>query len=103
MTERYVVHVPFAAPTPATARILARTAARTLARLPQVDVAEATVSAEDDQIVQSRLFCDRLLGGGRRCALRAEHQTPCAAVVTPDDPEADGTDPAALRVSEPAG
>ncbi|MFY1669225.1 hypothetical protein ACN27G_04575 [Plantactinospora sp. WMMB334] len=102
MTERYVVHVPFTAPTPATARILARTAARTLARLPQVDVAEATVSAEDDQIVQSRLFCDRLLGGGRRCALRAEHETPCAPVATPDDLEAAGTDPAARRTSGPA-
>ncbi|MEO3743034.1 hypothetical protein [Plantactinospora sp. B5E13] len=94
MSERYVVHVPFAAPDPTVARMLARTAARSLARLPQVDVAEATVSAEDNQGVQSRLFCDRLLGGGRRCALRAEHETPCAAVPTPDEPEADGTDPA---------
>ncbi|MDW5323926.1 hypothetical protein [Plantactinospora sp. KLBMP9567] len=102
MSERYVVHVPFAAPTPATARILARTAARTLARLPQVDVAEATVSAEDDQIVQSRLFCDRLLGGGRRCALRAEHQTPCTPLAPPDHLEADGTGTTDRRTSEPA-
>ncbi|MEO3748694.1 hypothetical protein [Plantactinospora sp. B5E13] len=80
MAERYVVHVPFTAPDLDAARQLGRTLARTLDRLPQVDAAEATVSAEDAQGVQSRLFCDRLLGGGRRCVLRAEHDVPCASV-----------------------
>ncbi|MEO3926034.1 hypothetical protein ABGB07_19505 [Micromonosporaceae bacterium B7E4] len=80
MADRYVVHVPFTAPDPDTARQEARMLARTLGRLPQVDQAEATVSAEDDQAVQSRLFCDRLLAAGRRCALRAEHEVPCAGV-----------------------
>ncbi|MDG4785688.1 hypothetical protein O7626_40885 [Micromonospora sp. WMMD1102] len=80
MTGRYVVHVPFTAPDQDAARRTARLLARTLGQQPQVDQAEATVSAEDDQIVQSRLFCDRLLGAGRRCALRAEHEVPCASV-----------------------
>ncbi|MEO3819633.1 hypothetical protein [Plantactinospora sp. B24E8] len=88
MTDRYVVHVPFTASDPTAARRFARTAARTLDRLPQVDVAEATVSAEDNQGVQSRLFCDRLLSGGRRCVLRAKHETPCGTVESEPDTEA---------------
>jgi len=78
VTGRYVVHVPFTVPDESAARRLGRMLARTLGRFPQVDVGEATVSAEDQQGVQSRLFCDRLLGGGRRCVLRAEHEVPCA-------------------------
>ncbi|MGX7670756.1 hypothetical protein [Plantactinospora sp. DSM 117369] len=78
--NRYVVHVPFAAPDQTEARQYARMLARAVGRLPEVDAAEATVSAEDDQGVQSRLFCDRLLAGGRRCVLRADHEVPCAVV-----------------------
>lgn len=80
MNGRYVVHVPFAAPDLTTARQVARMLARTLGRLAEVDEAGATVSTEDDQTVQSRLFCARPIGGGRRCALRAEHAVPCASV-----------------------
>ncbi|GIG86645.1 hypothetical protein [Plantactinospora endophytica] len=78
--SRFVVHVPFTAPDRAEARQYARMLARVLGRLPEVDPAEATVSPEDDQSVHSRLFCDRLLSGGHRCALRAEHEAPCAVV-----------------------
>lgn len=79
MVDRYVVHLPFTAPDVDAARQFARMAARTLGGLPEVDVAEATVSVGDDQVVQSRLFCDRLLDKGRRCVLRAEHEVPCAS------------------------
>lgn len=79
MSDRYVVHVPFTAPDETSARQFGRMLARTLGRFPQVDTAEATVSAEDNQGVQSRLFCDRLLTGGRRCVLRAEHEVPCTS------------------------
>jgi hypothetical protein len=80
MADRYVVHLTFTASDADTARQFARMAARTLGRLPEVDVAEATVSVEDDQLVQSRLFCDRLLDNGRCCVLRAEHPVPCVSV-----------------------
>ncbi len=78
-SERYVVHLPFTAPDLDRARQFARTLARSVSFLTEVDVPESTVSAEDDQSVQSRLFCDRLLDNGRRCVLRAEHEVPCAS------------------------
>ena len=59
--------------------MLARTAARSLAFLAHVDPGETTVSAEDDQGVRHRVFCDNRLDSGRRCVLRADHETPCAA------------------------
>ncbi|WP_422740908.1 hypothetical protein ACN263_30635 [Micromonospora sp. WMMD729] len=31
------------------------------------------------QGVRHRVFCDRRLDGGRRCVLRADHETPCTA------------------------
>ena len=73
---RYVIHLPITAPDLPRARILARTAARALAFL-SVDAQETTVSEEDNQGVHHRVFCDRLLDDGRRCVLRAEHETPC--------------------------
>jgi hypothetical protein len=76
---RYVIHLPITAPDLARARILARTAARSLAFLTALDPGETTVSEEDDQGVHHRVFCDRLLDGGRRCVLRAEHETACTA------------------------
>ncbi|WP_326561818.1 hypothetical protein [Micromonospora sp. NBC_01796] len=74
---RYVIHLPISAPDLPRARILARTAARSLSFL-AVDARETTVSEEDNQGVHHRVFCDRLLDDGRRCVLRAEHETPCA-------------------------
>lgn len=76
---RFVIHLPVTAPNLARARILARTAARALAFLTQLDPGETTASEEDAQHVRHRVFCDRLLDGGRRCVLRAEHETPCTA------------------------
>jgi len=80
MTGRYVLHLPFTVADEPAARRLARLLARVLSQFPQVDAGEATVSPEDRQGVQSRLFCDRLLGGGRRCVLPAEHVVPCTGV-----------------------
>ncbi|GGL90608.1 MULTISPECIES: hypothetical protein [Micromonospora] len=74
---RYVIHLPVVATDLVRARILARTAVRALAFLTQVDPGETTVSAEDEQGVRHRVFCDRRLDRGRRCVLRADHQTPC--------------------------
>lgn len=74
---RWIIHLPIVAPDLARARIMARTAARSLAFL-GVDAGETTVSEEDNQGVHHRVYCDRLLPDGRRCVLRAEHQTDCA-------------------------
>jgi hypothetical protein len=79
VTNRYVIHLPVAAADLARAKILARTAARSLAFLAHVDPGETTVSAEDNQGVRHRVFCDNRLASGRRCVLRADHETPCTA------------------------
>ncbi|MCX4472207.1 hypothetical protein OOK41_18160 [Micromonospora sp. NBC_01655] len=53
--------------------------ARWLLVLPHADPGETTVSAEDDQNVRHRVFCDRRMpGGAGRCLLRADHDGPCA-------------------------
>ncbi|MFY1685859.1 hypothetical protein ACN265_30515 [Micromonospora sp. WMMD730] len=64
---------------PLRAKVLARTAARSLAFLAHVDPGETTVSIEDDQGVRHRVFCDVRLETGRRCVLRAGHETPCTS------------------------
>ncbi|QDY05859.1 hypothetical protein FJK98_00720 [Micromonospora sp. HM134] len=79
MTGRYVVHLPVVAADLARAKMLARTAARSLAFLAHVDPCETTVSAEDDQGLRHRVFCDNRLETGRRCVLRADHETPCTS------------------------
>lgn len=76
--SRFVIHLPVTAPDLARARILARAVTRVLGFLAQIDPGETTVSAEDDQGVRHRVFCDRLLDGGRRCVLRADHVTACS-------------------------
>jgi hypothetical protein len=78
--SRFVIHLPVVAPDLTRARARARTAARSLAFLAAVDPGDpgdTTVSEEDSQGVRHRVFCDQLLDGGRRCVLRAEHDTPC--------------------------
>ncbi|MFG1886585.1 hypothetical protein ACGFIR_01770 [Micromonospora sp. NPDC049051] len=79
MTGRYVIHLPVAAADLARAKLLARAAGRSLAFLARADLGGITVSTEDDQGVRHWVFCDRRLDGGRRCALRADHDAPCAA------------------------
>lgn len=79
MTGRWVIHLPITAPDLLRARIFARTTARVLARLSaRVDPEEVTVSAEDEQGVHHRVFCDRRLPGGGRCALPVDHTSPCS-------------------------
>ncbi|WP_329107787.1 hypothetical protein OG792_05065 [Micromonospora sp. NBC_01699] len=76
--ERFVVRLPVLARDLAGAQRLARVMGRTMRILPYVDPGEITVSYEDEQRVHHRVFCDRLLGAGRRCLLRADHDGPCA-------------------------
>ncbi|MER7164659.1 hypothetical protein ABT336_01085 [Micromonospora sp. NPDC000207] len=83
MTERWVIHLPVTAPDLSAAQRLARVVARWTRILPQTDPGELTVSAEDAQGVRHRVFCDLLLGGGRRCRLRADHDGDCAGAEVP--------------------
>jgi hypothetical protein len=79
---RLVLHVPFVAADLAEGAVVGRMLARSLraagaAESVEVDVAEATLTVEGDQVDHRRLFCDRLLGPGRRCVLREGHTVPC--------------------------
>jgi hypothetical protein len=76
--ERFVVHLPVLATDLAAARRFARAICRALGFLADVDRAGATVSTEDAQCVRHWVYCDRLLGGGRRCPLPADHDGRCA-------------------------
>ncbi|MEV4760099.1 hypothetical protein AB0J86_34055 [Micromonospora sp. NPDC049559] len=76
--QRWVVHLPVIAADLAAAQRLARVVARGMSFLRQVDPGETTVSAEDDQGVRHRVFCDLRLPGGRRCLLGNDHDGPCS-------------------------
>jgi hypothetical protein len=78
MAVRWVAHLPFTAVDLPAARRFAGTMARSLAFLAELDPGETTVSAEDDQGVRHRIFCDRRLPGGRRCVRPDEHSGQCA-------------------------
>ncbi|PPA60748.1 hypothetical protein [Micromonospora chalcea] len=78
MTGRWVIHLPVTAADLPAAQRLARVVARWTGVLPHADPGETTVSAEDDQNVRHRVFCDLLMPGGRRCLLRADHDGPCS-------------------------
>ncbi|MEV1016067.1 hypothetical protein AB0I89_09945 [Micromonospora sp. NPDC049801] len=78
-----MIHLPVAVAELAEALELARRLARSLASIPQVDVAGTTVSAEDAQDVRHWVFCDRILPDRRRCARRADHHRACLPT---DDP-----------------
>lgn len=78
--NRWVIHLPIVVPDLNRARVCARTAVRALALVtPCVDAGEVTVSEEDAQGVRHRVFCDRLLPGGGRCALPTDHSVRCTA------------------------
>ncbi|MEH0983352.1 hypothetical protein [Micromonospora sp. CPCC 205556] len=76
--ERFVVHLPVRAADLAGAVRLARVVARWACVLAPADPGETTVSAEDEQGVRHRVFCDLRIPGGRRCLLRADHDGPCS-------------------------
>ncbi|SBT51101.1 hypothetical protein [Micromonospora narathiwatensis] len=80
--ERFVIHLPVAATDLAGAVRLARVVARWAGLLSAADPGETTVSAEDEQGVRHRVFCDLRLPGGRRCLLRADHDGPCTRRLT---------------------
>ena len=79
---RLVLHVPFVVANLAEGAVVGRMLARSLRSAAaeesvEVDVAEATITIEGDQADHRRLFCDRLIGPGRRCVLREGHSVPC--------------------------
>jgi anti-sigma factor RsiW len=79
---RHVIHLPMAVPDLTGGLDLARTLARSLAWMPEIDAAGTTVSAEDSQHVRHWVFCDRIMPDRRRCLLRADHRGQCL----PTDP-----------------
>ncbi|MCM0675009.1 hypothetical protein NCC78_09950 [Micromonospora phytophila] len=78
--ERFVVHLPVLAADLDAAKRFARAITRSLSFLPDVDPAETTVSEEDAQFVRHRVFCDSLLGDGRRCPRPADHDGACGLI-----------------------
>ena len=80
---RHVIHLPVAVADLAEALDLARWLARALTSTPQVDVAGATVSAEDAQHVRHWVFCDRIMPDRRRCGRQADHGGACLPVGGP--------------------
>ncbi|WP_088991832.1 hypothetical protein [Micromonospora chokoriensis] len=78
-----MIHLPVVVADLAGALDLARTLARALASMPQVDVGGSTISAEDAQHVRHWVFCDRVMPAHRRCAWQADHDGACSPV---DDP-----------------
>nr|WP_323374152.1 hypothetical protein [Plantactinospora alkalitolerans] len=98
--QRYVVHLTVTSTDLPAAQLLARTLARSLHFLPELLPGETAVSIEGEQAVQHRVFCDRLLDGGRRCPLKAGHIGACHRIATDadrDNPEADRSSPDADR------
>ncbi|MEE6259286.1 hypothetical protein [Plantactinospora sonchi] len=83
--QRYVIHLTVTSRDLDSARLLARTLTRSLHFLPELSPGETTVSEEGDQVAQHRVFCDRLLDGGRRCPLRAGHVGTCFRTSRPGD------------------
>ncbi|PTA43709.1 hypothetical protein [Micromonospora sp. RP3T] len=77
--ERYVVHLTVAADDLPAARLLARAIGRSLAFLPELVLGETTVSEEGAPDAQHQVFCDRRLGGRRRCVRRVDHPDGCTS------------------------
>ncbi|WBB74236.1 hypothetical protein O7602_01335 [Micromonospora sp. WMMD1128] len=77
--ERYVVHLTVAADDLPGARRLARAIGRSLAFLPELVLGETTVSEEGTSDPQHQIFCDRRLGGRRRCVRRVDHPGGCTS------------------------
>jgi hypothetical protein len=74
----HVIHLPVAVADLGTAVELAARLAELLAGpVPELDRGEITVSPEDAQYEHHRVFCDRLLDSGGRCARRARHVGGC--------------------------
>ncbi|WTZ06513.1 hypothetical protein OG767_29510 [Micromonospora sp. NBC_01392] len=61
------------------ARLLARAIGRSSAFLPELVLGETTVSEEGAPDAQHQVFCDRRLGGRRRCVRRADHPGGCTS------------------------
>ncbi|MFI9528262.1 hypothetical protein [Micromonospora rosaria] len=76
--SRYVVHLTVRVADVAAAHLFARAVTRSLSFLPELVLGETTVSVEGAPSNQQQVFCDRLLGNGRRCLLRPEHHGDCA-------------------------
>ncbi|WP_372444563.1 hypothetical protein [Micromonospora humida] len=75
--HRHVLHLPVAATDQDQALRFAYALARSLVLVPGLEVAGATVSAEDAQHVRRWVFCDRIMADRRRCLARADHDGPC--------------------------
>lgn len=74
---RFVIHLPVVVGELAAAKRLAAALARSLTFMSEIDAGETTVSEEDHQGVRHRVFCDRVLPDGRRCARRNDHDGGC--------------------------
>ncbi|WP_091458617.1 hypothetical protein [Micromonospora inyonensis] len=74
---RWVIHLPTTLTSLATVVALAAALRDSLGHVDVLDFGEVTVSAEDDQGMRTRVWCDARLPGGGRCPLPTAHAGPC--------------------------
>ncbi|MEU8262450.1 hypothetical protein AB0C02_17685 [Micromonospora sp. NPDC048999] len=74
-----MIHLPVTAADLAEALRFAYTLTRSLALIPGIEAAGATVSPEDAQHVRHWVFCDRITPDRSRCTRPADHDGPCDA------------------------
>ncbi|MEO3928009.1 hypothetical protein ABGB07_29695 [Micromonosporaceae bacterium B7E4] len=80
----WVIHLPTTLTNRQAAVDLVTALRASLAHVPVLDFAEATISEEDEQSTRTRIWCDALIGepragpGSRRCGRFVNHPGPCA-------------------------
>ncbi|MGW4461782.1 hypothetical protein [Micromonospora sp. NPDC004704] len=75
--SRYVVHIPFKAPTLGGALGVGERLADFLSFIPEFDAIDTAVSLEDDQLNQHAIFCGSIIPNQGRCLYLYGHSDPC--------------------------
>ncbi|RKR89168.1 hypothetical protein BDK92_3506 [Micromonospora pisi] len=76
--SRFVIHIPFKAPTLGTALGVAERLADFLTFIPEFDSTDTAVSLEDDQLNQHPVYCGTIIPTQGRCLYLYGHTDPCS-------------------------